>query len=135
EAEPFYKVLRELEAKKPEFLVCLYQGNVEEARKFANTLEKERKLEEARKVASTLPQFHLVVYPGETDEPSGTAERVGNTLLVGLGHKGRHVGVVGVFETGNPKKPYDLKYQLVALGPEFKTPEGKEADNPIMALM
>ena len=56
-------------------------------------------------------------------------------MLVSLGHKGKYVGVVGVFKTGKAGQPFELKYQLVEMGEEFMTPEGKEAAQPIVKLM
>jgi nitrate reductase cytochrome c-type subunit len=56
-------------------------------------------------------------------------------MIVRVGHKGRYVGVVGAFRTGQAARPFDLRYQLITVGPEYETPRGKEATNPVMALM
>jgi Cytochrome c554 and c-prime len=50
-------------------------------------------------------------------------------------HKGRYVGIVGVYG-GKPRgRPIQLRYELVALEPEYETPAGKDAENPIHALL
>lgn len=116
-------VLKTLDKQKPDLLVLLYQGTVEEA----------------RACAAGFPQFHVILHTCRESEPSDKPERVGdkNTgpLLIGVGHKGRHIGVLGAYRTGNAAKPFDLHYQRVALGEEYETPEGKEAGHPIMDLM
>jgi hypothetical protein len=56
-------------------------------------------------------------------------------MIIAVGHKGRYVGVVGAYRTGRAERPFDLRYQLAALGEEYETPEGKEKTNPVMELM
>lgn len=121
--EPVDKVLpgalRELQAKGAEFLVLLYQGHEEEA----------------RACAARYPQFQVVLCATSAPEPSGQPERVGNAFVISVGHKGRYVGVVGATRTGRADRPWELRYELVGLGEEYETPEGKEANNPIHALL
>ena len=104
---------------KADLLVLLYQGS----------------LEEAKACARKHPQFAVILCLSEEDEPSSRPDRLNNTLIVSVGHKGRYVGVVGVSRTGQPAHPFALRYELVALDPEFETPEGQDATNPIHALM
>ncbi len=84
--------------------------------------------------AHNFPQFNVVLALTEDPEPAGKPERVGDALVIGVGHKGRYVGVVGAYRTGKPEKPFDLKYQLVMLGEEYDTKPGQPA-NPAMALL
>ncbi len=112
--------LKKLQDKyRPELLVLLYQGTVEEA----------------RSCAGHFPQLNVILCQSRESEPSDRAERVGDTLIISVGHKGRFVGVVGAYRTKNPKQPFDLRYQLAALGEEYETPKGKEKTNPVMELM
>lgn len=111
--------LKKLQAQKPDLLVLLYQGSVAEA----------------KACATMFPQLQVILCLSPESEPSDRAERVGDTLVIEVGHKGRYVGVVGAYHTGRAKQPYDLHYQLAALGEDFETPEGKEKSNPIMVLM
>ncbi len=74
-------VLKEVQAKGPDCLVLLFQGSKDEA----------------RTVIAKYPHFQVVVCRDDSDEPASKAERVGETLLVAIGHKGKYVGLVGVF--------------------------------------
>jgi hypothetical protein len=110
---------KEMRAKKPNFLVLLYQGSVAEA----------------RKLVAKFPQFNVIVCVSEEEEPPSVPEKAGNTAIITLGHKGRYVGVVGVYRTGNAKQPFLLRYQLVPLGEELDTPQGQAKNHPVMKLM
>jgi hypothetical protein len=104
-------------------LVLLYQGS----------------LMEATACARIIADFDVIVCLTAAEEPPTVASPVvtrnKTTLIVTVGHKGRYVGVVGVYATGKPDRPYDLRYQRVALGEEFDTAKGKEKDHPLMRLM
>ena len=110
--------LKEVQAQKPGLLVLLLQGS----------------LDEAKACAKRFPQLHVIVCLTEEEEPSDRPTLVGRSLIVGVGHKGRYVGLVGVYATGKADPAFDLHYQLAAMGPEYKTPDGKDADNPILGL-
>jgi hypothetical protein len=111
--------LKAMAAAGPDFRVLLYQGP----------------LELAKLIPLADPQFNVILCLSVEDEPPGRPEVVGDTLVVRVGHKGKNVGVVGVFATGNAAKPFTMRYQLVPIGPEFATPEAKEKGHPILALM
>ncbi len=100
-----------------DFRVLLYQGPVELA----------------RLIPLADPQFNVILCVGQEDEPPGLPVVVGKTYVVRVGHKGKNVGVVGVY--AKPAKTYEMRYQLVPIGPEYKTPPGKVAGHPILALM
>ncbi len=104
-----------------DLVVLLYQGSLAEAKALAG----------ARK------DFHIVLClsPADDDLPRSEPVWEGDTLLTSLGHKARHVGVVGVWRTGKPKKPFEFRYQLVTLGPEFATPDDEVAGHPILDKM
>jgi hypothetical protein len=103
--------LKKLAADKanPELKVLLYQGTQLEA----------------MQVAKDFPDIQLIVRIGDDTEsvPKLFPEKVGNTQIVMIGHKGMNVGLVGVFKTA---KGLDLRYQLVPLGEEHLTPEKPE---------
>ncbi len=91
-------------------------------------------MEKAERAARAFPQFRIVACLTAESEPPNNAKLLKdpkdprlNTLLVQVGHKGQNVGVVGVFR--DSKGGIDLKYQRVAMTPEFETPEGKEKEN------
>jgi hypothetical protein len=111
--------LAELQKQGAELLVLLYQGSAEEA----------------TACAKRFPQFQVILRLNKEEEPAGQPDRVGNSMILGVGHKGRYVGVVGAYRSPAPNQSFELRYQLVALEPEFETPEGKDKENPIHALL
>ncbi len=95
------KQLEHLEAEnaetKPDLLVLLSHS----------------KLEESRSLAEKFPQFDLIVSAGGHEDPSGKPEIIGpqKAMLVTVGHKGKHVGVIGYYPDEQPK----LKFELIEL--------------------
>jgi hypothetical protein len=69
-------------------------------------------IEESRELAGKFPEFQLVVSAGGPEDPSGVPERVGESMLVTVGRKGKYAGVVGVFPD-NAEEP--LRFELVDL--------------------
>lgn len=116
-----------LKADKAEFVVLLYQGTRKEAKAAAQFCN-----DEAKKNPKAA-QVYIVVHPDEEEAPPGTMEPVLPANLVTTGHKGRYVGVVGVWK--QPNGGFETKYELVAMGPEWTTPKAKEPGHPIMQLM
>ncbi len=99
-------------AKKPQLNVLIYQGTSADA----------------AKVAKDFPQFNVILCQADDALPPLMPQQVAgtNTLVVQVGHKGQHVGVLGAFK--NKNGGLDLKYQLVPMGEEFITP-GTEAES------
>jgi Cytochrome c554 and c-prime len=85
----------------------------------------------------------LIVYASSDDvapaqfqqvpDPKAPGKFLTAPRLLLPGHKGKYVGVVGFFK--QPGGGYDIKYELVNLGPEFATPKGAEKNHPVMALL
>ncbi|MFO0823422.1 MAG: multiheme c-type cytochrome [Gemmataceae bacterium] len=97
--------------QKPQVNVLLYQGTSEEA----------------GLLASAWPQFQIIVCQADDPEPPQfpVTANGGKTLIVQVGHKGRYVGVVGVFKKAGGG--FDLKYQLVPLT-EYYITSGTEEE-------
>ncbi len=79
---------------------------------------------DAAKVAADFPQFQLILCQADSDLPPLMPQVVvgkqgEKTLVVQVGHKGQHVGVVGAFK--KPGGGFEFKYQLVPLGEEYIT--------------
>jgi hypothetical protein len=89
------ELLPKLQAETPDLLVLISSGS----------------LDEARALAKANPQFHAVLAAGGPEEPASQPERIGDTLLLLTGHKGKHVGVLGYYPDATPK----LKWELVNL--------------------
>lgn len=107
--------------RKPQLYVLLYQGTSTEA----------------AALAQAWPQFQVILCRADDSEPPQfpTTANNGKTLIIQVGHKGRFVGVLGIFKTA---PGFDLKYQLVPLGEEQITP-GTDAEafkiNPSLKLL
>src|SRR5262249_35048719 len=115
--------IQEMNAKnKPDLRVLLYQGQPEEARACAKAFA---------------GRFQVIACISTFDEPPSEAEVVkeAGTLIVTVGHKGKYVGAVGISRTGKDDPRLQLRYQLVRLGEEYKTPERKERGHPILGVM
>jgi hypothetical protein len=119
--------LKILTDSKVDLGILLYQGHENEAKDCAKVLH-----EAHLKSRAIAPVRILVCLTNEEEPPSLPTKDASapNTSIITIGHKGRYVGVVGVWKTA---KGMDLKYQLVAMGPEQATKPGKT--NPVMDLM
>lgn len=108
--------------------VVLYQGNAKEAKSCAEFWASLRQKDAA------LPPLHVVLCLTDEEEPSGIPEKAGQTQVVSIGHRGRYVGVFGVFRP-QAAADFTLKYQLAAMGPDYETPAGQESSNAVLPLM
>jgi hypothetical protein len=101
------EVIEELKAQKPDLMVLLSHA----------------KLEESRKLAETFQEFDLILSAGGPEDGINKAESIGKAIMVNVGRKGKHVGVVGYF----PDDPENrLRFELVELD------EDRFADTPKM---
>ena len=73
------------------------------------------------------PEPGAFMMPLDPDEPKGTQ-------VIEIGHKGKYVGLVGIYRDKEDKEAYRLKYEMVLMSPEWKTKPGKEQEHPIIAL-
>ncbi|MBI2805923.1 MAG: hypothetical protein HYX68_13160 [Planctomycetes bacterium] len=90
----------------------------------------------ARKKNPKVPPIVLMVILTESSDASSILRPLGEsddlpTKLVEVGHKGKSVGLVGVYRDG---KGFRLAYQPVPMGPEWKTTKEKEKGHPVIAL-
>lgn len=124
-------VLKEMAAKKVDLRVLLYHGSMSRGWKDFGP--------EAEALAKRFPEFDLILCLSESDEPAGNPTLIEHasgkkTMLVSLGHKGKYVGVVGVFPTEKADNPYELRYQLTKMTPYWATPEEKRDVHPVVKL-
>ena len=125
--------LKEMDGKGVDLRVLLYMGSISQGRPGSPA--------EAVACAEAFPQFPLVVAVDDSDLPRSdpvwatNPKTAAKTMIVSLGEKGKYVGVVGVFRTGKPAQPFDLRYQLVEMSEDFTTPAAAEKGQPILKLM
>ena len=104
-AEALQKAVEELTAKNCDLLVLLSHARIDESKKFAEDF----------------PAFQLVLSTGPIEEPlTNNPIKIGTTTLVTVGHKGKHVGVVGWYpdDTAQP-----FRFEMVKLdGKRFPDP-------------
>src|SRR5262249_15587837 len=110
--------LNEIKDKKPDILVLLFNGTSTEA----------------IAAAQAFPDFSVVLCLTLEEEPPSRPFMKGHTQIIGVGHKGRLIGVAGFFADNRNEHRWDTHYQIVHLAPEYETPAGKDADNPVLAL-
>lgn len=118
-------VLRGMNAQRPDVRVLLYQGSSEEAKRLAQEFD----------------EFDMIVCRSEESEPRSVETvppvagqtRAPKAKIVYVGHKGRYIGVMGVFRSAAGQ--LDLRWEAVRLSPELKTPADKQAEHPIIRLL
>lgn len=81
--------------------------------------------EAKRKNNASIPPLRLMMILTEVDEPPGDMSEIKGTptQIIQIGHKGKYVGVVGVFNRGGQ---ITLKYELVLMEPAFAPKEGQK---------
>jgi hypothetical protein len=126
-------VLKQMGEQGVQIPVLLYQGGSPDPMKIPKPTE-------AIACAEAFPEIPIIVCLSESDEPPALPREIKHdgkpsTWVFQVGHKGKNVGVVGVWRTGNKARPFEYRYQLVDLSEEFLTPEGEESSNPILGLM
>ena len=89
-------VIRQMKKEQPDLLVLL---------SFAST-------KESTALAKKFPEFDLIVSASGPEDPGGKPIQIGNTMLVTVGAKGKHVGVVGFFPDDDKQR---LRFELVEL--------------------
>jgi hypothetical protein len=128
------KTLADMKSAGVELPVLLYQGII-------NGNKAGGKPTEAVACAQAFrEELPVILCLSEEDEPPGNPHYVNHpngarTAIITLGHKARYVGVLGVWRPKKPDQPFEYKYQLVELTPEYKTPEDQKKSHPILDLM
>ncbi len=127
------RLLAQMRGRGVDLPVLLYQGPVTQ-----NNLK--RPPTEAVACAEAFPQFPVVLCLCEEDQPPSqptvVTHRDGSkSLLITLGHKGKFIGVVGVYKTGKAGEPFTFRYERAEMTEDFMTPKTAEKDHPIVKLM
>jgi 2',3'-cyclic-nucleotide 2'-phosphodiesterase (5'-nucleotidase family) len=122
------QVLQVLGGQKTDIGILLFQGDEKEAAQEAVFLHK------AHVANPAVAPVQIIVCLSD-DEPPAFPKKVAgapDTSIITVGHKGRYVGVVGLWKTA---KGLEMKYQLVPIGPEYQTRPGQEKNNPVIDLI
>jgi hypothetical protein len=91
--------------------------------------------DEKRKINPKIPPILLMMVLTEQAEPSAVMQPLDQKLptqLVEIGHKGKYVGLLGVYRDG---KGYRLQYQMVLMSLEWETKKGQEQNNAVIGLV
>ncbi|MFO0807020.1 MAG: multiheme c-type cytochrome [Gemmataceae bacterium] len=123
-------VLAAMDKANVDLKVLLYHGDIDAAKILAGD----------PKLAANAPlvfrdKFDVILCLSAEEEPPAKPDIVGKTMIIRIGHRGRHVGVVGAYKTGKPERPYELHYQFVAMGEEYETEKPKEEGHKILKLL
>lgn len=95
--------LAELKKANPDLLVLLANAS----------------FDESEALAKEYPDFHVIVSAGGPEDGYEKPKKIGNTLVISVGAKGKHVGVLGVYPESKDER---LKFELVELDRHrFKT--------------
>lgn len=93
-------VLKQLQAQKPDLLVLLSHGT----------------LAEGKTLAKQFPQFAVVFSSGGVEDPEfDNPQKVGETLFIQVGQKGKYTGVIGFFPDDAQNR---VRFELVKLTEE-----------------
>uniref|UniRef100_A0A7C4LMD6 Cytochrome c-552/4 domain-containing protein n=1 Tax=Schlesneria paludicola TaxID=360056 RepID=A0A7C4LMD6_9PLAN len=91
-ADALREVLPQLQAEQPDWMVLLAHGSPEEA----------------RTLAEQFPEFSVILTTGGAEEPPLHPTLVGTTWLLEVGHKGKHVGILGYYPQAAPKFRWEV---------------------------
>ena len=126
-------VLKEMNQDNIQLKVLLYQG-------ILNRSPKGEPATEALKAAQSYPEFQILMCLSEEDEPSSnpitiTHENKKQSLIIRMGTKGKYVGVLGVYKTGDPSQPFKFRYTIEQMSEDYMTTESAKKNHPVMELM
>lgn len=112
--------LKKLQEQKVDLPILLYHGFVTGK-------------QEALLCAQNFADFPIILALTEEDEPPAGPKSVDHNggirnYVFCLGHKGKNIGVLGVYRNG---PNFNFKYQLVRLTPDYATPDDQKANHPI----
>jgi Cytochrome c554 and c-prime len=88
-----------------------------------------------RQKNAKIPAIQLMMHLIEDPEPPFFMTQLDPKLpthVVEIGHKGKYVGLIGVYRD---KNGYRLSYQKILMSEDWLTPEAKKAKQPVIALM
>lgn len=126
-------VLKEMTQENIQLKVLLYQG-------LLNRSPKGEPATEALKAAQSYPEFQILMCLSEEDEPSSNPITINHdnkkqSLIIRMGTKGKYVGVLGVYKTGDPIQPFKFRYTIEQMSEDYITTESAKKNHPVIELM
>ncbi len=102
------------------------EDQIRKAAKYCNELRGKNKQFPPLAIMMTLTE--------EEEPPSKLSDEIPGTptRILAIGHRGRCVGVLGVFR--KPAGGFDFKYHLVHIGPEYRPTAENAKGNPVLDL-
>lgn len=85
-------VIQQMRAEQPDLMLLLSYG----------------RRDVSAQIAEKYPVFDLVVTAGSPEDPVGRIERVGDSLFLTVGTKGKNVGVVGYYPGADPQFRFEV---------------------------
>jgi 2',3'-cyclic-nucleotide 2'-phosphodiesterase (5'-nucleotidase family) len=124
--------LDKMAVAKAEFRVLLYQGDYEAARILAGAPNIDKKVD-----PTFADKFDVILCLSDQEEPPAKQDQdvLGRTTISRVGHRGRYIGMMGVFRSGQPANPFLKRFQIVEMSEDYETDKDKEADNPILKIL
>jgi hypothetical protein len=125
-------IVKSMDANKAEIRVLLYQGDHPAALKVAGAPDFENKVD-----STFANKFDVILCLSAEEEPPAKQDKdiIGRTSVVRVGHRGRYIGMMGLFRTGKSESPWDKHFQIVEMSEDYETDKDKEADNPILSIL
>jgi Cytochrome c554 and c-prime len=117
--------LKELAKQKTDFNIVLFQSD----EKFTPAAAPEVETCTDWCVKQNIVPLHVVLHTYHDPEPPGLPKVLNSTQLVSVGHKGKYVGVLGVWQKKGGG--FDYKYEMVLIGPEYEP----KSPSPVSKLM
>lgn len=90
---------------------------------------------DARTKNPRIPAIQLIMVVTHESEPPSLPSRLADDLptqLVEIGHKGKYVGLAGIYRQG---KDYRLQYQIVLMSDVWNSKKGEEKNNAVTQLL
>jgi hypothetical protein len=121
-----------MDKAKIEFRILLCQGNYEFARILAGAPNVNKQID-----PTFADKFDVILSLSDQEEPPAKQDQdvFGRTSIVRVGHRGRYIGVMGVFRGNGPANPFDKKFQIVEMSEDYETDKNKEDQNPILKIL
>lgn len=125
-------ILKAMDANKAEIRILLYQGDHPAALNVAGAPDINKQVD-----PTFADKFDVILCLCAEEEPPAKQDKdiIGRTSVVRVGHRGRYIGMMGLFRTNQPAAPWDKHFQIVEMSEEYETDKDKEANNPILSIL